>query len=52
MNHYLHHKYFEVTYSDGAIPFDRWFGSFRDGSPEEYAAMKRRLAAGNVAAAD
>ncbi len=43
--HYLHHKYFEVNYSDGAIPLDRWFGSFHDGSPEADEAMKKRLAA-------
>lgn len=49
--HYLHHKYFEVNYADGAIPFDRWFGSFHDGSPEAHAAMKTRLAARNVVAA-
>lgn len=48
LNHYLHHKYFEVNYADGAIPFDRWFGSFHDGSPEAHAAMKQRLAARNV----
>jgi sterol desaturase/sphingolipid hydroxylase (fatty acid hydroxylase superfamily) len=42
--HYLHHKYFEVNYSDGAIPLDRWFGSFHDGSPEADEAMKRRRA--------
>ncbi|MEQ1698879.1 MAG: sterol desaturase family protein [Ilumatobacteraceae bacterium] len=46
--HYLHHKYFEVNYADGAIPFDRWFGSFHDGSPEAHAAMKARLATRNV----
>jgi sterol desaturase/sphingolipid hydroxylase (fatty acid hydroxylase superfamily) len=40
--HYLHHKYFEVNYSDGAVPLDRWFGSFHDGSPEADEAMKRR----------
>lgn len=40
--HYLHHKYFEVNYADGAFPLDRWFGSFHDGSPEADAAMKRR----------
>ena len=50
LNHYLHHKYFEVNYADGAIPFDRWFGSFHDGSPEAHAAMKQRLAARNVTA--
>jgi len=48
--HYLHHKYFEVNYSDGAVPFDRWFGSFHDGSPEAHARMKDRLAARNVTA--
>lgn len=42
--HYLHHKYFEVNYSDGAIPLDRWFGSFHDGSPTADEAMKKRLA--------
>ena len=52
LNHYLHHKYFEVNYADGAIPFDRWFGSFHDGSPEAHAAMKERLAARNVPATD
>jgi sterol desaturase/sphingolipid hydroxylase (fatty acid hydroxylase superfamily) len=46
--HYLHHKYFEVNYSDGAIPLDRWFGSFHDGSPEAHARMKLRLAERHV----
>jgi sterol desaturase/sphingolipid hydroxylase (fatty acid hydroxylase superfamily) len=40
--HYLHHKYFEVNYSDGALPLDKWFGSFHDGSPDSDEAMKRR----------
>lgn len=40
--HYLHHKYFEVNYGDGAIPLDQWFGSFNDGSPEAMAAMRAR----------
>jgi sterol desaturase/sphingolipid hydroxylase (fatty acid hydroxylase superfamily) len=43
--HYLHHKYFEVNYADGAIPLDKWFGSLHDGSPEGDEAMQRRLAA-------
>ena len=42
--HYLHHKYFEVNYSDGMVPLDRWFGSFHDGSPEADLAMKARRA--------
>lgn len=40
--HYLHHKYFEVNYGDGALPLDRWFGSFHDGSPEAMAALRAR----------
>jgi sterol desaturase/sphingolipid hydroxylase (fatty acid hydroxylase superfamily) len=41
--HYLHHKYFECNYADGAIPLDRWFGSFHDGSAEAQAAMDKRF---------
>lgn len=40
--HYLHHKYFEVNYSDGAVPLDRWFGSFHDGSPEAMQRLRGR----------
>ena len=32
--HYLHHRYFECNYGESTIPFDRWFGTFRDGLPE------------------
>jgi sterol desaturase/sphingolipid hydroxylase (fatty acid hydroxylase superfamily) len=41
--HYLHHKYFEVNYSDGLVPFDRLFGTFHDGSKEGDAAMQARF---------
>jgi sterol desaturase/sphingolipid hydroxylase (fatty acid hydroxylase superfamily) len=40
--HYLHHKYFEVNYGDGLIPFDRWFGTFHDGGAEGEARMQER----------
>ncbi len=40
--HYLHHKYFEVNYSDGMVPLDKWFGSFHDGTPEAHERMKKR----------
>ena len=46
--HYLHHKYFEVNYSDGAVPLDRWFGSFHDGSPEAAARLRARKTAAHV----
>jgi sterol desaturase/sphingolipid hydroxylase (fatty acid hydroxylase superfamily) len=42
--HYLHHKYFECNYADGAIPLDQWFGTFHDGSDEAHETMKRRQA--------
>lgn len=40
--HYLHHKYFEVNYADGLIPFDKWFGTWHDGTPEGDALMNAR----------
>ena len=40
--HYLHHRYFECNYGAPLVPFDRWFGSFHDGSPEAHAKMKER----------
>jgi sterol desaturase/sphingolipid hydroxylase (fatty acid hydroxylase superfamily) len=42
--HYLHHKYFEVNYSDGMVPLDKWFGSFHDGTPEAHQRMLERRA--------
>jgi sterol desaturase/sphingolipid hydroxylase (fatty acid hydroxylase superfamily) len=43
--HYLHHKYFECNYADGAIPLDRWFGSFHDGTEAAHEAMNTRFMA-------
>ena len=41
--HFLHHKYFECNYGgDHAVPMDKWFGSFHDGTPEADALMKER----------
>ena len=42
--HYLHHRYFEVNYGDGLVPFDKWFGTFHDGSKEGDALMNARYA--------
>ena len=30
--HQLHHKYFECNYGTVEMPWDKWFGSFHDGS--------------------
>ena len=43
--HYLHHKYFEVNYADGLTPFDRWFGTWHDGSKAGDAMMQARFEA-------
>jgi sterol desaturase/sphingolipid hydroxylase (fatty acid hydroxylase superfamily) len=32
--HYLHHRYFECNYGAPVLPFDKWFGTFRDGLPD------------------
>ena len=41
--HYLHHKYFEVNYADGSLPFDKWMGTWHDGTPEGDRLMKERF---------
>lgn len=41
--HYLHHKYFEVNYADGALPLDKWMGTWHDGTPEGDKRMKERF---------
>jgi sterol desaturase/sphingolipid hydroxylase (fatty acid hydroxylase superfamily) len=41
--HYLHHKFFECNYAGGTIPFDKWFGTFHDGSKEAEIRMNRRF---------
>ena len=41
--HYLHHKYFEVNYGDGLIPFDKWFGTWHDGTEKAEKLMNERM---------
>jgi sterol desaturase/sphingolipid hydroxylase (fatty acid hydroxylase superfamily) len=40
--HHLHHKYFEVNYGGGLIAFDKWLGTFHDGSPEGDERLQAR----------
>lgn len=47
--HWLHHRYFECNYADGAIPLDRWLGTFHDGTPEAHARMRERIRARRLA---
>ena len=30
--HHLHHRYFNCNFGNPEIPFDKWFGSYNDGS--------------------
>lgn len=46
--HYLHHRYFEVNYGDGALPVDKFLGTWHDGTREAHAAMQRRLQKANI----
>jgi lathosterol oxidase len=39
--HYLHHRFFECNYGTVTVPFDRWFGSLHDGTPESYQRMRQ-----------
>lgn len=32
--HQLHHRYYECNYGNGEMPWDRWFGTYHDGSEE------------------
>ena len=41
--HYLHHKYFEVNYADGMVPWDKWAGTWHDGTEEGDRRMRERL---------
>ena len=40
--HQLHHRYFECNYGTAEMPWDKWFGSFHDGSPEANALIRER----------
>ena len=40
--HYLHHRFFECNYGTVTVPFDRWFGSLHDGTPESYQCMRQK----------
>jgi len=42
-HHQLHHRFFECNYGNVDMPWDRWFGSYHDGSDEATRAMRARL---------
>ena len=40
--HQLHHRYFECNYGENDLPFDMWFGTYHDGSPEAHEALREK----------
>ena len=48
--HQLHHRYFECNYGAVDVPWDKWFGTFHDGTAEARTRIHRRLAARRAAA--
>lgn len=44
--HQLHHRYYECNYGNSEMPWDKWLGSYHDGSPEkteETRARRKRM---------
>ncbi|MEO3416713.1 sterol desaturase family protein [Roseovarius sp. CAU 1744] len=41
-HHQMHHRYFEVNYGNLEMPWDKWFGSFHDGTPGAHERLKER----------
>ncbi len=41
-HHQMHHRYFECNYGNLEVPWDKWFGSFHDGTQAAHARMKER----------
>lgn len=40
--HTLHHRYFECNYGNQEMPWDRWFGTFHDGTDESTQITRDR----------
>lgn len=40
--HQLHHRYYECNYGNQEMPWDRWFGTFHDGTEEGTQATRQR----------
>ena len=41
-HHQMHHRYFECNYGNLEVPWDRWFGSFHDGTSSAHRRMMER----------
>lgn len=40
--HQMHHRYFKVNYGNLEMPWDKWFGTFHNGTAKAHDAMKFR----------
>ena len=40
--HQLHHRFFECNYGNQEMPWDRWFGTFHDGTDERAREIRQR----------
>jgi sterol desaturase/sphingolipid hydroxylase (fatty acid hydroxylase superfamily) len=41
-HHQMHHRYFDCNYGNLEMPWDKWFGSFHDGTNTSHEAFKER----------
>lgn len=41
-HHQMHHRYFDCNYGNLEVPWDKWFGSFHDGTDASHEAFKER----------
>lgn len=41
-HHQMHHRYFEVNYGNLEMPWDKWFGTFHDGTRGAHERLKSR----------
>jgi len=40
--HQLHHRHFKCNYGSAEMPWDKWFDSFHDGTPEASRRIRKR----------
>jgi sterol desaturase/sphingolipid hydroxylase (fatty acid hydroxylase superfamily) len=40
--HFMHHRYVTANYGVDVVPFDRWFGTFNDGSDQAQEVLRKR----------
>ena len=41
-HHQMHHRYFECNYGSLELPWDKWFGSFHDGTEQSHQRIRER----------